>query len=116
MGDAEEESALGMTDAVLEMELARADDAELCENGANALTEALNAAGLHDDFDAELAAEDASACRPVRGRRGRAPVPVPAPVPVHVTVAVPVHVPPPAPGGVLRERVVAYRRPKRGKK
>ena len=50
MGDAEEESALGLTDEVIEMELARAEDAELCEAGATAVGSALHDAGVRDEL------------------------------------------------------------------
>ena len=108
MGDAEEESTLGLTDEVIEMELARAEDAELCEAGATAVGSALHDAGVRDElFEPESLSLDSGGQAPVNRRRQRA-----RGGPPPVTVALTTEEQEPAIVG----GPVAYKRAKRGEK
>jgi hypothetical protein len=110
LGDAEEESALGLTDEVIEMELARAEDAVLCEAGATAVESALHAAGVRGEVlePESLPLLDSGAQATVKRRRQAARK---CPGPTTVTAALATAVEQPAVSGP-----VVYKRPKRGKK
>jgi hypothetical protein len=109
LGDAEEESTLGLTDEVIEMELARAADAELCEAGATAVGSALHTAGVRDEvFEPQSLLLDSGGQAPVNHRRKRGARGGPTPV----TVALTTEVQEPA----VVSGPVAYKRAKRGKK